>query len=312
MSIKFTLPINLSHLKLGEVIAFQGISDNGVTKVELLADDKFKLGETGVYDGTWTISYPFNRAGKRRIIANGLDANQQQISSDAVDVFLVGARQNELGIDIYSNNGDSIDWQTVKNSDISFAFAKATEGETFVDSQFAKHWKSMKATGLIRGAYHFFRPLKDPKLQADNFLKQIQDWEIGDLPPVLDIEHYPEKIASEWQQVSLNQRIDIVQQWLDKVESVTGRKPIIYSSPSFWDEYMKESQAFINYPLWLAHYTDKPEPTVPANNWGGKGWTIWQYTESGTVAGVNGFVDRNRFNSSFDDLVAFIKGSLIA
>jgi lysozyme len=312
MSIKFTLPTNLSHLKLGEAIAFQGTSDNGVTKVELLADDKFKLGETLITDGTWRINYPFNRVGKRRIVANGFDANQQQVSSDAVDVFFVGARQNELGIDVFSNDGNLIDWQTVKNSDISFAFAKATEGETYVDSLFTEHWKSMKAAGIIRGAYHFFRPLKDPKLQADNFLKQIQDLEIGDLPAVLDIEHYPEKIALEWQQVSLNQRINIIQQWLDRVEAATKRKPMIYSSPGFWDEYMEDSQAFINYPLWLAHYTNEPEPTVPANNWGGKGWTIWQYTETGTVAGINSNIDRNRFKSSFDDLVAFVKGSLLA
>jgi lysozyme len=311
MSIKFTSPTNLSHLRLGEAILFQGTSD-GIVKVELLADGKFKLGETAVTAGIWKINYPFNRAGKRRIVANGFDANQKQISSDAIDIFFVGVRNNELGIDVFSNNGESIDWQTVKNSDISFAFAKATEGETFVDSEFAKNWKNMKAAGMIRGAYHFFRPLRDPKSQADNFLKQVKDIEIGDLPAVLDVEHYPEKIALEWQQVSLNKRIDIIQQWLDKVESATGRKPIIYTSPSFWDEYMKGSQAFINYPLWLAHYTSKPQPTVPANNWGGKGWTIWQYTESGTIAGIKGDVDRNRFNSSFDDLVAFVKGSPIA
>ena len=142
MSIKFTLPTNLSHLKLGEAIAFQGTSDSGVTKVELLADDKFKLGETAVCEGTWTINYPFNRAGKRRIVANGFDANQQQISSDAVDIFFVGARQNELGIDVSNNNGDSIDWQTIKNSDISFAYAKATEGESYVDSLFAEQQQS--------------------------------------------------------------------------------------------------------------------------------------------------------------------------
>ena len=60
-----------------------------------------------------------------------------------------------------------------------------------------------------------------------------------------------------------------------------------------------------SYYLYLPYY-------VPANNWGGKGWTIWQYTESGTIAGIKGDVERNRFNSSFDDLVAFVKGSPIA
>ncbi len=312
MSIKFTQPTNLTHLPLGETITFQGTSDNEVVKIELLADNQYKLGEARVFEGIWTLNYPFNSAGKRHIIANGFDTNQKQVSSDAIDILLVGARTNELGIDVSNYNGE-INWQAVKNSDISFAFTKATEGETYVDELFTKNWQNMKSIGLIRGAYHFFRPLKDPNLQAENFLRQIQDTlEASDLPAVLDVEHYPEKVELEWQQISLSQRIDCIQQWLNKVESATERKPIIYTSPGFWSQYMENSQAFTNYPLWLAHYTTQPEPTVPANNWGGKGWTFWQHTETGSVAGVNGQVDRNRFNSSFDKLVAFVKNSSIA
>jgi GH25 family lysozyme M1 (1,4-beta-N-acetylmuramidase) len=75
---------------------------------------------------------------------------------------------------------------------------------------------------------------------------------------------------------------------------------------------MGNSQAFTDYPLWIAHYTANSQPDVPANNWGGKGYTIWQHTESGTVAGVKGNVDRNRFNGSFDKLVALASNSLVA
>ena len=43
-----------------------------------------------------------------------------------------------------------------------------------------------------------------------------------------------------------------------------------------------------------------PAPTVPADNWGGNGWTFWQYTSSGTVTGISGRVDLDRYR--FDDL----------
>lgn len=35
---------------------------------------------------------------------------------------------------------------------------------------------------------------------------------------------------------------------------------------------------------------------------------IWQFTESGTIPGVNGNVDKNYFNGSADDLIAWVGG----
>jgi GH25 family lysozyme M1 (1,4-beta-N-acetylmuramidase) len=40
-------------------------------------------------------------------------------------------------------------------------------------------------------------------------------------------------------------------------------------------------------------------PSVPADNWGGRGWSIWQFTNSGRVAGISGRVDRNRLRVRF-------------
>ncbi|HEX5936247.1 MAG TPA: hypothetical protein VFZ75_00935 [Actinomycetota bacterium] len=37
---------------------------------------------------------------------------------------------------------------------------------------------------------------------------------------------------------------------------------------------------------------------MPARNWGGRGWTFWQWTATGSVAGIVGDVDRDRFNGS--------------
>jgi hypothetical protein len=36
-----------------------------------------------------------------------------------------------------------VDFQSVKNSGISFAFAKATEGTSYVDPTFANNWQNM-------------------------------------------------------------------------------------------------------------------------------------------------------------------------
>jgi lysozyme len=50
--------------------------------------------------------------------------------------------------------------------------------------------------------------------------------------------------------------------------------------------------------LWVAHWTTGASPIMPANNWGGKGWTFWQYTSDGSVPGITGRVDLNRYNGT--------------
>jgi GH25 family lysozyme M1 (1,4-beta-N-acetylmuramidase) len=49
--------------------------------------------------------------------------------------------------------------------------------------------------------------------------------------------------------------------------------------------------------LWIAHW-DAAKPSVPASNWGGRGWTFWQHSDSGSVAGIDGDVDLDRFNGT--------------
>lgn len=307
MLVKITKPTSLSKFKLEDAVLFQGTADSTVVRVELFAE-QYLLSKIGVVNNSWSILYPFNQAGKRRIIVNAFDAANRLVGSDAIDILLVKSSlletPNVLGIDV-SNHNPPVNWQAVKNANISFAFAKATEGATFKDRTFSTNWSSMKAAGIIRGAYHFFRPQKTAEEQVDNFLLVVKNvLEPGDLPPVLDLEHWPMEVGEAWKNLAFHERISRVKIWLKKVADATGEKPIIYTSPSFWREYMRDTHDFTDHPLWLAHYTRKPQPDVPANNWGGNSYTIWQHTESGRVAGVSGPVDINRFNGSFEKLVA--------
>jgi hypothetical protein len=74
---------------------------------------------------------------------------------------------------------------------------------------------------------------------------------------------------------------------------------MVYSSPSFWRTNMGDSTWFAThgYPLWIAHW-GVTEPDVPAQEWGGRGWTYWQWTSSGSVDGIDTRVDRDRFHET--------------
>src|SRR5258706_9107166 len=120
-----------------------------------------------------------------------------------------------LGIDVSHYQGD-VRWSDVAQSDVKFAFAKATENNTSVDALFQKNWRGIQEAGLYRGAYHFGRPGGDPETQAAHFHAAVGALSFRDLPPVLDIEvadgHDAQHVLS-WARA-----------FLDKAEQLFGRR----------------------------------------------------------------------------------------
>ena len=160
---------------------------------------------------------------------------------------------------------------------VSYVFIKATEGNSFKDKHFKKHWKNAGKSGIRRGAYHFFRSSKDAENQARHFIRTVGELSADDLPPVLDIETIHKGCSYK----TLNDKALI---WLKTVEKHYGRKPIVYSSASFINDILcKEIKE--NYPIWVAHY-GAPAPRCPR-------WHIWQFADDAVVYGIDGYVDLN-------------------
>lgn len=199
-----------------------------------------------------------------------------------------------FGIDV-SHHQNVVQWDKCAAAGVVFAFLKATEASTFVDRRFAFNWSETKKNGIVRGSYHFFRPRSSVEKQVSNFLAVQGQLEVGDLPPVLDLE-----VPESWRSLSLKKRIAIVRQWLDAVEAALGIKPIIYLSSSFVGDVLGNDAFLKNYLLWVANY-QVSKPRVPAP-W--SKWDFWQYSETGKVTGVpTGSVDLNWFQGTRSDLM---------
>ena len=188
------------------------------------------------------------------------------------------------GLDLSHHNGD-IDWTKLSaynshHSSVRFCFLKATEGTDMIDDRFTGNWNSLKEHKIKRGAYHFFNPASDPRLQALNFILNVK-LEEGDFAPVLD-----------WETLgSRKNRREIVRNvtlWLSAIEKHYGIKPIIYTNQYIYKEYI--SKHFKDYPVWISHY-EVPEL---------KGYNMeqlyfWQYAMKGRVEGIETLVDFNVF-----------------
>jgi hypothetical protein len=102
--------------------------------------------------------------------------------------------QRPLGVDVSSYQGGSINWSQVKSAGFVFAWTKATEGEYYVDADFAINENNAKAAGVYMGAYDFCRPdLYTPASEASYFWSHAGSYIQGDgltLNPMLDFETF--------------------------------------------------------------------------------------------------------------------------
>ncbi|WP_018478646.1 glycoside hydrolase family 25 protein [Pontibacter roseus] len=192
-----------------------------------------------------------------------------------------------LGIDV-SKYQRNINWEKVRDNDVSFAFIKATEGAKLKDSHFSKNWEKTAEVGIIRGAYHFYRPNVSPDVQANNFVGAVT-LQPGDLPPVLDVEVRGRQ--------PLNHFRGDLKEWLVLVERAYGIKPVIYTGYSFYKDYLEGY--FDEYPLWIAHYNVK-ELALQRNE--RTLLSFWQHTDRGVIDGIRGEVDCNIFYGSKQEL----------
>lgn len=201
------------------------------------------------------------------------------------------------GIDVSHYQG-SVNWDQVAKAGVVFAFAKATGGNSFVDPHFANNWYGMREANLYRGAYHFFLADDDPIEQAKHYANTLGKLRSNDLPPMLDVEQDDNTDIKTLQERALV--------WLQEVEKSTGRRPILYTDNGFADTILTDSR-FSSYPLWIADYAEKVG-AVPSP-WEMQSWQFWQYEDTGTIAGIEGDVDLDRFKGTVVELLSFIEKS---
>jgi lysozyme len=183
------------------------------------------------------------------------------------------------GVDVSKYQG-TVNFDQVKAAGIHYVFIRATEGITYQDPDYKNNHQKAKAAGLRVGAYHFYETDDNPKAQLENFKSWVTLGQ-GDMAPVIDIEKLHQKDDKD---LIANLLI-----FLNGLETHYGIKPIVYTGENFANEYIF---ALGHYPLWLAQYQVK-NPKVP-DGW--HGWDFWQWSQSGTIDGIKGTVDLDRFN----------------
>ncbi len=186
------------------------------------------------------------------------------------------ARYAVHGVDVSHHNG-VIDWPTVADAGVHFAWVKATEGGDVRDVRFRANATAARLAGIATGPYHFFTFCRPGAEQAANFLESIRGVPRS-LPPAVDVE-FVGNCRTPPPPGDVRQQLE---RWLSDVELATGSQVVVYTTPDAAAEILRG----LDRQLWIRSIA-RP-PTGP--------WAFWQFDPAGRVPGIEGPVDLDVFS----------------
>ena len=194
------------------------------------------------------------------------------------------------GIDVSSYQGD-IDWYKVKQDGIDFAMIRigyrgSLTGILHVDRKFERNYKSAIENNIKVGIY-FYSQAANIKEAADEarFVIKVLDNKHLDLPIVYDYEetYFENGVYSRIHELGVSERTNNAPTFLNIINN-SQYDSMLYTNLE-WADYYYNLDLLDNQLIWFAQYNRKPQFEKP--------FVIWQYTNEGTIDGIEGYVDLN-------------------
>ena len=191
-----------------------------------------------------------------------------------------------VGINVNSKKGD-IDWQQVKDSGVDYAMIRVgwrgdDNGKIALDEKFEDNIKGAAAVGLPVGVYFYSKAVTDAEAdeEATFVLEQIRVYNVT--YPVAIYWEYGTKDDGTLDETKRTVRCngDQVTGFIDtfcKKVKAAGHTAAYYCDKSMG--YTKLNLATLSgYDMWYAEFRSAPSFYYD--------FTMWQYTKSGTVPGI--------------------------
>ena len=186
------------------------------------------------------------------------------------------------GIDVSHHQG-TIDWDTVAKH-IDFAILRCGYGSDST-SQDDRQWRAnVEACTRLKipfGVYIYSYATTEEEAcsEARHVLRLLKGYDPS-MPVYLDLED--EKIS---QNCTPAQILANATAFCNMIRAA-GYTPGIYANTYWWDTYLTSPQ-YDKWDRWVARYSTELNFTRP--------YSMWQYTSEGSVPGITGNVDRNRW-----------------
>lgn len=239
------------------------------------------------YSGSSSYTWRPNTPGRYKMYVDVKD------STGTVKTAMFQMSVGLSGIDVSEHQG-TIDWKKVKAAGIDYAMIRAGFGWEEIDDQtdasLVQNVTGAKQAGLPFGLYHYSYAdtVEEAKKEAEFLLDILEANNIApsDLsyPIAFDIEE-PDRLNVSQRRVNT----DMVNAFCEIIRDA-GYLPMVYASKTVIQDYLYYDEISANN-IWMAAWTSTPNDTEIFDNCFPV--DMWQYSESGTVDGINGRVDLN-------------------
>lgn len=240
-----------------------------------------------------TVSVEADKFGEGEVDPENDEIMQEDgVNVKAEDLKLESGRSN--GIDVSKWQG-KIDWQKVKSSGIEFAFIRigyrGENGIIYKDDNADYNIQQAQKAGVLVGVYFFSTAVNETEAKEEAVWtsKAIEGYSIS-YPVVYDCEGY-KKSSSRMNSIAADERTANALTFLKAIEA-EGYEPMFYAARNdvLTNTYWNITDISAKYKVWIAQYPSKTYPDRNKPEYSGRA-DAWQYTDKGTVSGIEGNVD---------------------
>ena len=219
-----------------------------------------------------------------------------------------GEKISHLGIDLSYHN-EMVDWDELAQSGIEFIMLRCgyrgyTEGGLVEDEKFAEYAAEANRVGINLGVYFFTQAItvEEAKEEANYVLNLIKDYDIS-YPVALDSEYVNEDYArTNTVEISRELRSEMAIAFCERIKE-EGYYPMIYASEN-WMRRNMDLEMLNQYDFWVAQYLDQNDFLYD--------FTIWQYTEKGSIPGIDEHIDLDISLVDYAEFVPAMREAIVS
>lgn len=246
-----------------------------ITQSDPATDGKHTLIEYANGESEWALISPY-------LPKHDYDFNKLVCQSDRMKYYKDGKQVSFVGVEL-SKYQEYVDFNKLKKDGIDFVMLRVGargygSGQILLDEYFLDNLKRADDAGLQIGVYFFSQAITEEEAveEANLVLQSIQDYTVT-YPVVFDME-YIENDTARVEQLSRDEKTIIAKKFLKTIEDA-GYNAMLYGNKEWLIKRIELAQ-LTDYDVWLSQPGDVPD--YPYR------FTMWEYTNTGTVDGVAG------------------------
>ena len=262
-------------------------------ELETVIREQSAINVTNVY-------VPERNIASGRIAMNSYNTNNFRMEDGFMAYFDEnGKKISHLGCDLSYHN-QNVNWKELADAGCEFVMLRCgyrgyTEGGLNKDEKFDEYAKKARQAGIDVGVYFFTQAVNEEEAieEADYVLEIIEDYDIT-YPVAFDTEYInDEEARTNTHEISDELRSKICIAFCERIKEF-GYYPIIYASEN-WMRRNMDLKMLTDYEFWAPQYLEENDFLFD--------FSIWQYTEKGSIPGVKGDVD---LDISMVDYASFV------